>query len=106
MRAGPRRREQRLGAERPTLAVQQPGKAVEWIERATRASPRTAMYWNNLGVARRAAGEDVDPSLYQFRITLRFETSAPQYAWLNRTVGVGSAMRLGNAVVYDAFEVK
>ncbi|MBG6127657.1 MULTISPECIES: DUF3237 domain-containing protein [Pseudomonas] len=53
-----------------------------------------------------AAGEDVDPSLYQFRITLRFETSAPQYAWLNRTVGVGSAMRLGNAVVYDAFEVK
>ncbi|GAB1617577.1 DUF3237 domain-containing protein [Pseudomonas kermanshahensis] len=53
-----------------------------------------------------AAGEDVDPSLYQFRITMHFETSAPQYAWLNRTVGVGSAMRLGNAVVYDAFEVK
>lgn len=52
-----------------------------------------------------AAGENVDPSLYQFRITLRFETSAPRYAWLNRTVGVGSAMRLGNAVVYDAFEV-
>jgi len=55
---------------------------------------------------RLAAGEQVDPRLYQFRITLRFETSAPQYAWLNRTVGVGSAMRLGNAVVYDAFEVK
>ncbi|MBA1204463.1 DUF3237 domain-containing protein [Pseudomonas capeferrum] len=53
-----------------------------------------------------AAGEAVDPSQYQFRITLRFETSAPQYAWLNRTVGVGSAMRLGNAVVYDAFELK
>ncbi|CAM3836267.1 UPF0311 protein [Pseudomonas reidholzensis] len=53
-----------------------------------------------------AAGEEVDPSLYQFRLTLRFETSAPQYAWLNRTVGVGSAMRLGNAVVYEAFELK
>lgn len=53
-----------------------------------------------------AAGEQVDPGLYQFRITLRFETSAPQYAWLNRTIGVGSAMRLGNAVVYDAFEVR
>ncbi|WP_416425060.1 DUF3237 domain-containing protein [Pseudomonas sp. App30] len=53
-----------------------------------------------------AAGEDVDPGQYQFRITLRFETSAPRYAWLNRTIGVGSAMRLGNAVVYDAFELK
>ncbi|MGY4495396.1 DUF3237 domain-containing protein [Pseudomonas sp. TE3610] len=53
-----------------------------------------------------AAGEDVDPGLYQFRITLKFETAAPRYAWLNHTVGVGSAMRLGNAVVYDAFEVK
>lgn len=53
-----------------------------------------------------AAGADVDPSRYQFRLTLRFETSAPQYAWLNSTVGVGGAMRLGNAVVYDAFELK
>ena len=53
-----------------------------------------------------AAGEDVDPGLYQFRITLRFETSAPQYAWLNRTLAVGSAMRLGQAVVYQAYEIK
>ena len=53
-----------------------------------------------------AAGEEVDPNLYQFRITLRFETSAQKYAWLNRTVAVGSAMRLGKAVVYDAFEVR
>jgi hypothetical protein len=52
-----------------------------------------------------AAGVDVDPAQYQFRLTLRFETSAPQYAWLNHTIGVGSAMRLGNAVIYDAFEL-
>lgn len=53
-----------------------------------------------------AAGEPVDPSQYLFRITLRFETSAPHYAWLNRTMAVGSAMRLGKAVVYDAYEIK
>ena len=52
-----------------------------------------------------AAGADVDPAQYQFHLTLRFETSAPQYAWLIRTIGVGSAMRLGYAVVYVAFEL-
>lgn len=53
-----------------------------------------------------ASGKPVDPSRYTFRVTLRFETAAPAYAWLNRAVAVGSAMRLGKAVVYDAFEVK
>jgi len=52
------------------------------------------------------AGKPVDPALYTFRVTLRFETSAPAYAWLNRVVAIGSAMRLGKAVVYDAYEVK
>jgi len=50
-----------------------------------------------------AAGKPVDPRRYFFRVTLTFETSAPAYAWLNRALGVGSAMRLGKAVVYDAY---
>lgn len=53
-----------------------------------------------------AAGEPVDPSQYYFRLTMQFETSDPKYAWLNGVVGVGSAMRLKQAVVYDAFLVK
>ncbi|WOE32930.1 MULTISPECIES: DUF3237 domain-containing protein [unclassified Acinetobacter] len=51
-------------------------------------------------------GHDVDPTQYYFKLTMQFETSAPQYAWLNKTIAVGSAMRLGKAVIYDAFTIK
>lgn len=37
---------------------------------------------------------------------MQFETSSEKYAWLNQTVAVGSAMRLGKAVIYDALVVK
>lgn len=53
-----------------------------------------------------AKGNTVDPSKYTFRITMHFETSDPRYTWLNRAIGVGSAMRLGTAVVYDAYLVE
>ena len=53
-----------------------------------------------------STSKDVDPSQYYFKLTMQFETSAPQYAWLNQTVAVGSAMRLGKAVIYDAFTLK
>ena len=36
----------------------------------------------------------------------RFETSAPQYAWMNQAIAVDSVMRLGKAVIYDAFTIK
>lgn len=51
-------------------------------------------------------GKDVDPKHYYFKITMQFETSSPKYAWLNQTVAVGSAMRLGKAVIYDAYTVQ
>lgn len=50
-----------------------------------------------------AKGKPVDPNKYYFRLYMTFETSSPKYAWLNRAMGVGYAMRLGNAVVYDAY---
>jgi len=53
-----------------------------------------------------STGKDVDPNQYYFKLTMQFETSAPEYAWLNQTVAVGSAMRLGKAVIYDAFTLK
>ncbi|WP_018655162.1 DUF3237 domain-containing protein [Actinomadura flavalba] len=51
---------------------------------------------------RLAAGEDVDPATYYFRLFVHFETSAPAYAWLGRTLTVATARRDPSAVVYEA----
>jgi hypothetical protein len=56
-------------------------------------------------MAQVVAGEAVDPGLYYFRISLAFETASARYGFLNRTLCIGSAMRLGKAVVYDAYSV-
>ena len=53
-----------------------------------------------------ARGEDVDPALYYMRATPWFETSAPQYAWLNRTICVATGARRPAAVELDFYEVK
>jgi hypothetical protein len=56
-------------------------------------------------IARLARGAPVDPASYYFRTSPWFETSAPQYAWLNRTIFVGSGARLPDCVKLDVFEV-
>lgn len=56
-------------------------------------------------LARIAAGEVVPAGQYYFRITARFETSAEQYAWLNRTVFVAVAAREADRVIYDLYEL-
>jgi Protein of unknown function (DUF3237) len=56
-------------------------------------------------LARIAAGEIVDPDLYYFRVQMSFETASPRYGWLNSSIAVGSALRLADAVVYDAYLV-
>jgi Protein of unknown function (DUF3237) len=56
-------------------------------------------------LARIARGEIVDPTLYYFRVQMLFETASDTYAWLNRTVAIGSALRTADAVVYDAYRV-
>ncbi|ACL61238.1 conserved hypothetical protein [Methylobacterium nodulans ORS 2060] len=53
-----------------------------------------------------AKGNPVDPNKYSFRLTMTFKTASQKYSWLNRAIGVGYAMRLGKAVVYDAYLVK
>ena len=53
-----------------------------------------------------AKGNPVDPNRYYFRVSAQFETSAERYRWLNRTLAIGSGMRLGNAVIYDAYTVR
>ncbi len=52
---------------------------------------------------RLAAGEEVDPAAYYFRLFCRFETGDERYHWLNRTLAVASAARTAGAVHYTAF---
>ena len=57
-------------------------------------------------VAALARGEDVDPALYYFRVTLQFETASREFGWLNQTIALGSAIRRASAVVYDAYALR
>ena len=50
-------------------------------------------------------GEHVDPASYYFRMIPIFETSAPQYDWINRIVSVGIGHRLADGPLYSIFEV-
>ena len=52
-----------------------------------------------------ARGEAVDPSKYYFRTTPRFETSAPQYAFLNRLITISSGDRRPSGPIYTIEEV-
>lgn len=56
-------------------------------------------------IERLARGEDVDPALYYMRTTPRFQTGDPRYAWLNRTVFLGTGAREASAVRLTLFEV-
>ena len=52
-----------------------------------------------------ARGEPVDPSQYYFRTAMRFETSAPHYAFLNRLIAVSSGDRRASGPIYTVEEI-
>ncbi len=52
-----------------------------------------------------ARGESVDPSQYYFRTAPRFETSAPQYEFLNRLIAIASGDRRPSGPNYTIDEV-
>ncbi len=52
-----------------------------------------------------ARGEDVDPAMYFFRTTMRFETGAPYLEWLNRTIAVATAKREARTVLITAYKL-
>lgn len=56
-------------------------------------------------MARLAAGEDVDPAAYYFRILCTLATSAPRLEWLNRVLAAGTGRRLPAGPVYSIFEL-
>jgi hypothetical protein len=50
-------------------------------------------------------GESVDPSQYYFRTAPRFETSASQYAFLNRMIAISSGDRHASGPIYTIEEI-
>jgi 5-methylphenazine-1-carboxylate 1-monooxygenase len=75
------------------------GGLVYVATRGCRTGPREVLQ-------RIATGETVDPSEYYFRVSIQYETSAPDYEWLNWIVAVASALRLADQVEYDAYVVR
>lgn len=51
-------------------------------------------------------GETVDPALIYFRSTPRFETAAPQYEWLMRSLFLCTGARFPDRVEMRFFEVR
>ncbi len=75
------------------------GALIYLYDRGLRHGPPEVM-------ARLARGEAVNPQEYYFRNNAAFETAAEAYAWLNRTVVIGSGMRGPDGVVIDFYEVR
>ena len=93
--------------------VRPDGSALLHARYTLQANDGALIYVENKGIrrgspevlARMARGDLVDPSEYYFRTTPRFETGAPQYAWLNSVVAVCSGMRLLDTVIIDFYSV-
>jgi hypothetical protein len=56
-------------------------------------------------IAALGRGETVDPARYYFRTTPRFETGAPEYAYLNRLIAFAAGDRRAHGPIYTIDEV-
>jgi len=56
-------------------------------------------------LARLNAGHAVDPAEYYFRTAIRFETGAPDLAWLNKVLAIGVGQRPPSGPTYDVYAV-
>jgi hypothetical protein len=52
-----------------------------------------------------ASPEEVDPKTYSYRLYIHMETGDHRYLHLNTGMWIGSAMRRGTEVIYDAYRV-
>lgn len=57
-------------------------------------------------LARLGGGETVDPSEYYFRTSMRFQTGAPDLAWMNRIIAIGTGQRPPSGPRYDVYAVR
>ena len=53
-----------------------------------------------------ARGEPVDPGSYYMRTQARLETGDPRYAWVNRTLFVGTGARHQSSVVVNLYALR
>ena len=74
------------------------GTLVMMVDRGVRRGPPEVM-------ARLAAGEVIEPSLYYFRTTPRFEVQDGAHRWLADHVFVGRGQRRPDAVELEIFRV-
>ena len=56
-------------------------------------------------IARLDKGDAVDPALYYFRTSPKFETASEHYDWMNRITAVGLGQRTAGNVIYSVFEI-
>lgn len=56
-------------------------------------------------LARINAGQAVDASEFYFPTAIRFETGAPELAWMNRVLAVGVGQRPPSGPTYDVYAV-
>lgn len=56
-------------------------------------------------IAAIARGEEVDPARYYMRTHARLESGDPRYAWVNRTLFVGTGARKDGQVVVSLFAI-
>jgi hypothetical protein len=75
------------------------GGVVQVISQGMRHGPPEVL-------ARLARGEAVDPASYFFRTFMRFETGAPELAFLNTTMGVATAQRHARRVDLRCYRVQ
>ncbi|MCU0889671.1 MAG: DUF3237 domain-containing protein [Rubritepida sp.] len=113
--SGPRLQGEVLGGTAADwLRVEADGTAHIDVRLTIRAASGGLVYVQYAGIrtgapevlARLAAGEAVPPSDYYFRTLLRFQTGAPDLAWLNRTLAVGVGARPPSGPRYDIYAVR
>lgn len=74
------------------------GAIIEVINFGLRHGPDEVM-------ARLAAGEDVSPDAYYMRTHCRLETGDPRYAWVNKSLFVGTGGRKASSVEISIYEI-
>lgn len=102
------------GSTADWLRVEQDGTAHMDVRLVLRTAQGQDIYMHYSGVRHGspealvalARGEPVDPASYYFRISARFETSAPGLAWLNRVLAVGVGQRPPEGPTYDVYVVR